>query len=120
LRPIQERLRQRYGLVDSVVPGAGPARYLASPDGALRIGFITPLSQHFCDTCNRVRLGVEGTLFLCLGQDDRVEFRSLLRSGCDEPAIEEALLGGLRNKPQRHEFRERPEKLTRVMSLTGG
>jgi cyclic pyranopterin phosphate synthase len=120
LRPVQERLRQRYGLVDTVVAGGGPARYLASPDGAFRIGFITPLSQHFCDTCNRVRLGVDGTLYLCLGQNDKVEFRSLLRRGCDDQAITDALLAGLRNKPERHEFREQPRKVVRVMSLTGG
>ena len=120
LQPVQERLRQRFGLIDALVPGGGPARYLASPDGAFQIGFITPLSQHFCDTCNRVRLGVDGTLYLCLGQEDRVDFRAMLRAGCGDAAIEEALLTGLRNKPHRHEFRERPGKLVRVMALTGG
>lgn len=120
LRPIQEGLRRRFGLVDGVVPGAGPARYLVSPDGTFRIGFITPMSQHFCETCNRVRLGVDGTLHLCLGQDDQVDFRSKLRTGCADSEIEHALLEGLRRKPARHEFREQPGKIVRVMSSTGG
>lgn len=120
LQPIQERLRSRFGLIDGVVPGGGPARYLVSPDGQFQIGFITPISQHFCDTCNRVRLGVEGTLHLCLGQDDRVDFRTLLRAGASDADIEGALLAALRRKPARHEFHERPQQIIRVMSSTGG
>lgn len=120
LRPIQDRLRKRFGLVDGVVPGGGPARYLVSPDRRFQIGFITPISQHFCETCNRVRLSVDGTLYLCLGQNDKVDFRELLRSGCRDDDIAETLATALRNKPARHEFRERPEQVVRVMSFTGG
>ncbi len=120
LRPVRERLRVRFGLVDGVVPGGGPARYLVSPDGRFQIGFITPISQHFCETCNRVRLAVDGTLHLCLGQDDRVDFRGLLRTDCPDAAIEEALLAGLHRKPARHEFRERPHQVVRFMASTGG
>lgn len=120
LRPIQDRLRKRFGLVDGVVPGGGPARYLVSPDRRCQIGFITPISQHFCETCNRVRLSVDGTLYLCLGQNDKVDFRELLRSGCRDDDIAETLATALRNKPARHEFRERPEQVVRVMSFTGG
>ena len=120
LRPVRERLRARFGLVDGVVPGGGPARYLVSPDDRFQIGFITPISQHFCETCNRVRLAVDGTLHLCLGQDDQVDFRSLLRVNCSDAAIEEALLSGLNRKPARHEFRERPHQVVRFMSSTGG
>ena len=120
LRPVRERLRARFGLVDGVVPGGGPARYLVSPDDRFQIGFITPISQHFCETCNRVRLAVDGTLHLCLGQDDQVDFRGLLRADCPDSAIEEALLGGLNRKPARHEFRERPHQVVRFMSSTGG
>lgn len=120
LRPVRERLRARFGLVDGVVPGGGPARYLVSPDDRFQIGFITPISQHFCETCNRVRLAVDGTLHLCLGQDDQVDFRSLLRTNCSDAAIEEALLSGLNRKPARHEFRERPHQVVRFMSSTGG
>jgi cyclic pyranopterin phosphate synthase len=107
-------------LVDGVVPGGGPARYLVSPDGRFQIGFITPISQHFCETCNRVRLGVDGTLHLCLGQNDAVDFRTLLRADCTDAGLEEALRTALRAKPWRHEFRERPQQVVRFMSSTGG
>lgn len=120
LRPVRERLRRRFGLVDGVVPGGGPARYLVSPDGRFQIGFITPMSQHFCETCNRVRLGVEGTLHLCLGQEDAMDFRALLRSDRADAELETALLAALNSKPWRHEFRERPRQVVRFMSSTGG
>ncbi len=120
LRPVRERLRRRFGLVDGLVPGGGPARYLVSQDGSFQIGFITPISQHFCETCNRVRLGVDGMLHLCLGQDDAVDFRSLLRMHRSDAELEAALLGALRSKPWRHEFRERPQGVVRFMSSTGG
>ena len=120
LRPIQARLRARFGLIDGVVSGGGPARYLVSPDGRFQIGFITPLSQHFCDTCNRVRLSVDGILYLCLGQEDTVDFRSLLRGGGSDADIATALADGLGRKPLRHEFRERPEQIIRIMASTGG
>lgn len=120
LRPVRERLRSRFGLVDGMVPGGGPARYLVSPDGRHRLGFITPISQHFCETCNRVRLSVEGMLYLCLGQEDTVDFRELLRSGCDDEQIAARFRATLQVKPARHEFRERPERVVRFMSSTGG
>jgi len=124
LGPIRERLRARFGLVPGVVPGVvpggGPARYLVSPDGRCQIGFITPMSQHFCDTCNRVRLSVDGTLYLCLGQDDKVDLRALLRGGCSDKQLEQALLDGIGRKPLKHEFREHPTHVVRFMSSTGG
>jgi cyclic pyranopterin phosphate synthase len=120
LQPVRERLGRRFGLVDGVVPGGGPARYLVSPDRRFQIGFITPISQHFCATCNRVRLAVDGALHLCLGQDDRVDFRSLLRRGASDADLEATLLDALRRRPARHEFTERPERIVRVMSATGG
>ena len=120
LDPIHARLKARFGLLDGVVPGGGPARYLVSPNGDLSVGFITPMSQHFCATCNRVRLTADGMLHLCLGQDDRVDLRSVVRTGGTDADIEAALLAGLRNKPERHEFREKPRRIVRVMSSTGG
>lgn len=120
LRPTQARMRARFGLVDGFVGGGGPARYLVSNDGRFQIGFITPMSQHFCETCNRVRLSVDGILYLCLGQEDTVDFRSLLRAGCSDADIETALIDGLNRKPLRHEFRERPEQIIRIMASTGG
>jgi cyclic pyranopterin phosphate synthase len=120
LQPMRERLRRRLGLVDGVVPGGGPARYLVSADGRFQIGFITPISQHFCETCNRVRLSVDGRLYLCLGQDDSVDFCKLLRANRSDAELESALVGALRAKPWRHEFREQTQRIVRVMSSTGG
>lgn len=120
LQLVKERLRVRFGLVDTVFPGGGPARYLKSADGRFTVGFITPISQHFCETCNRVRLTVDGVLHLCLGQEDRVEFRPLLRGGASDAEIIEAIHRAIDLKPERHEFREKPEKLVRFMSMTGG
>jgi cyclic pyranopterin phosphate synthase len=120
LQGIRERLRARFDLVDAVVPGGGPARYLTSSDGRLQIGFITPISQHFCATCNRVRLSVDGMLYLCLGQNDKVELRPLLRAGASDVALEAALLAAITRKPERHEFHEAPRKIVRIMAQTGG
>ncbi|MGD9787987.1 MAG: GTP 3',8-cyclase MoaA [Sulfuricellaceae bacterium] len=120
LQPVKARLRERFGLVDGVLPGGGPARYMKSPDGGFSIGFITPLSQHFCETCNRVRLSVDGTLFLCLGQDDNLELRPLLRGGATDDDIEGAIRAAIERKPERHEFRDSPEKVVRIMAKTGG
>jgi cyclic pyranopterin phosphate synthase len=120
LQPIRQRLQERHGLIDAVLPGGGPARYLGSADGRFTVGFITPLSQHFCETCNRVRLTVDGQMHLCLGQDEQMDFRSLLRAGASDDDLAEALRRALDLKPERHEFRERPDKLVRFMNVTGG
>ncbi|MBI4808745.1 MAG: GTP 3',8-cyclase MoaA [Nitrosomonadales bacterium] len=120
LQPVRLRLQQRFGLTDGAVPGAGPARYLVSPDGKLSIGFITPMSQHFCETCNRVRLSVDGTLYLCLGQEHNFELRPLLRNGIGDAELDAAIRAAIEIKPERHEFRENPGKLIRIMSATGG
>lgn len=120
LQPIREGLRARFGLVDGVVPGGGPARYLVSPDRRLQIGFITPISQHFCETCNRVRLSAEGILYLCLGQEAAVDFRTLLRKGCSDAEIAQRIGQALLARPARHEFRELPGRSVRIMSSLGG
>ena len=120
LQPAKRMLAEKFGLVSAMLPGGGPARYLQSPDGKFSVGFITPISQHFCESCNRVRLGADGTLYPCLGQEDKVEFRPLLRSGAAIDVLEEALLQAIEMKPERHEFRESPGKVVRFMSATGG
>lgn len=121
LGPVRERLARRFGLVAQAAElGGGPARYLATPDGRASIGFITPLSQHFCASCNRVRLAVDGTLYLCLGQEEKFEFRPLLRGGASDAELEAAIRAAIELKPQKHEFRERPEKVVRFMAQTGG
>jgi cyclic pyranopterin phosphate synthase len=120
LQPVKERLREKFGLIETRMPGGGPARYLGTPDGKFSIGFITPLSQHFCESCNRVRISVDGTLYLCLGQNDKAELGAVLRSGANDDEIELAILQAIAKKPERHEFREAPGKLVRFMSMTGG
>ena len=121
LQPIADRLKHKYGLIEHSTPlGAGPARYLGSADGQFNVGFITPISQHFCATCNRVRLSVDGTLYMCLGQEERYEIRPLLRGGASDAEIETAIRDAIELKPERHEFREQPLKLVRFMSMTGG
>jgi len=121
LGPIQSRLRKKFDLRPQAAElGGGPARYLATPDGSASIGFITPMSQHFCASCNRVRLAVDGTLYLCLGQEEKFEFRPLLRGGASDAELEAAIRAAIELKPQKHEFRERPEKVIRFMAQTGG
>ena len=120
LREVKARLGQRFELLPGVMPGGGPARYVRVAGTELRIGFITPISQHFCATCNRVRLSVDGTLYLCLGQEDKLELRPLLRAGISDAELEAAIRGAIARKPERHEFREKPEQVLRFMSMTGG
>ena len=120
LQPVKARLQREFGLIEAVMAGGGPARYLQTADGRFTLGFITPLSQHFCATCNRVRLSVDGTLYLCLGQEEKVELRPLLRAGVSDQDLEAAIRQAISIKPERHEFREQPTKLLRFMSMTGG
>lgn len=120
LQPIKARLQKRFGLIDTVMLGGGPARYLGTPDGKFTVGFITPISQHFCATCNRVRLTVDGILHLCLGQEDRVDFRAMMRNGASDAEIVSTIHEAIDMKPERHEFIEAPQKLVRFMSMTGG
>jgi len=120
LEVVKQQLQQHFELIPGVMPGGGPARYMQVAGTDLKIGFITPISQHFCETCNRVRMSVDGTLYLCLGQEDKVELRPLLRAGADHEAIKQAIVQAITRKPERHEFREKPEQLVRIMSITGG
>jgi cyclic pyranopterin phosphate synthase len=120
LREIRARLERRFELIPGVMPGGGPARYVQVAGTDLRIGFITPISQHFCETCNRVRLSVDGTLYLCLGQDHKFELRPLLRAGISDSELQDAIRQAIALKPERHEFREKPEQVVRFMSMTGG
>ncbi|MDE3022370.1 MAG: GTP 3',8-cyclase MoaA, partial [Pseudomonadota bacterium] len=120
LQPIRARLRAQFNLMDCALPGGGPARYMQSADGRFALGFITPLSQHFCETCNRVRLSVEGTLYMCLGQNHKMEFRTMLRNGATSSDLENLIRQAIELKPERHEFLEAPDKITRIMAKTGG
>lgn len=120
LQQLKKRLQKRFSLIPGMMPGGGPARYYQVKGTELRIGFITPISQHFCETCNRVRMSVDGTLYLCLGQNDKVELRPLLRDGSSDDQIRMAIVEALTLKPMRHEFKEEPGQIVRIMSQTGG
>ena len=120
LNEIHDRLAKKYTLTKANMNGGGPARYVRVDDTELRIGFITPISQHFCDTCNRVRLSVEGTLYLCLGQEDNYPLRDILRAGVTDKELKQHIKNAIDLKPEKHEFSEQPGKLVRFMSMTGG
>ena len=120
LQTVRERLTQRYDLIPAVMDGGGPARYMKVADSEMRIGFITPMSQHFCDTCNRVRLSVDGTLYMCLGQEHNYPLRELLRDGITDEELEQQIIHAINLKPERHEFSDKPEQSIRFMSMTGG
>ena len=120
LQIVKQRLAQRYELIPTVMNGGGPARYFKVGGSELRIGFITPISQHFCATCNRVRLSVDGTLYMCLGQEHNFELRPLLRAGISDADLRAAIVTAIGLKPERHEFSDKPEKILRFMSKTGG
>ena len=120
LESVRSRLASRYELIPDIMPGAGPARYYRVAGSSAHIGFITPMSQHFCETCNRVRLSVEGDLFACLGDEHSYPLRSLLRDGCSDDTLTQHLQKAIDLKPERHEFSERPAQVIRFMSMTGG
>lgn len=121
LAPVQARLAEKFQLKPQALElGGGPARYWSTADGTASIGYITPLSQHFCATCNRVRLSVDGTLYLCLGQEQQYPLRPLLRGGATDAELELAIREAIELKPQEHDFNRQPEKIIRFMSQTGG
>ena len=120
LQDVKKRLDEHYELIPGVMPGGGPARYLQVAGSQLRIGFITPISQHFCETCNRVRLAADGTLYLCLGQEHKFEFRPLMRAGISDAELLDAVQHAITLKPERHEFNDKPQQIVRFMAKTGG
>jgi cyclic pyranopterin phosphate synthase len=120
LHEIEKRLQKKYELIPAVMAGAGPARYMQVAGTQLKIGFITPISQHFCDTCNRVRLSATGTLYMCLGDEYKYELRPLLRQGISDNDLDRVIKDAINLKPLKHEFNEKPEKVVRFMSMTGG
>ncbi len=120
LAEVRKKLQRTFDLVDTVVTGGGPARYMRSREGDFCIGFITPLSQHFCANCNRVRLSVGGTLYTCLGQEHSLALRPLLRDGINDHELKQVILDAIEQKPEKHNFNEEPETTVRFMSMTGG
>jgi len=121
---VRARLRQRFTLDETDYTTGGPARYFTVRETGRRIGFITPMTHNFCESCNRVRLTVTGTLYLCLGQDDSADLRTVLRRGADDAELEQAVRAAIARKPKGHDFvidrRHSAPSVARHMSLTGG
>jgi cyclic pyranopterin phosphate synthase len=125
LSDLRARLAERYTLTDTDERTGGPARYVRLEETGQRIGFITPLTHNFCESCNRVRVTCTGELFMCLGQEDKADLRAPLRNHPDTDApLEAAIREAIDRKPKGHDFdysRQRADgQVSRHMSHTGG
>jgi len=123
LRTVRADLEKRWTLLDSDHRTGGPARYVTVKETGQRLGFITPLSHNFCESCNRVRITCTGTLFMCLGQEDAADLRTPLRADPTEAALVRTIREAITRKPQGHDFiidRRRGPAVGRHMSVTGG
>jgi cyclic pyranopterin phosphate synthase len=121
---VRSRLRRRWTLEDTDYRTGGPARYFNVTETGRRVGFITPMTHNFCESCNRVRLTCTGTLYMCLGQDDDADLRRVLRGGASDAELEDAIREAISRKPKGHDFiidrrHDRPA-VARHMSVTGG
>ncbi|HTW25971.1 MAG TPA: GTP 3',8-cyclase MoaA [Acetobacteraceae bacterium] len=121
---VRARLRRRWTLEDSDYRTGGPARYVTVAETGRRIGFITPMTHNFCESCNRVRLTCTGTLYMCLGQEDSADLRAVMRSGASDAELEQAIRAAIARKPKGHDFiidrRHQRPSVGRHMSVTGG
>jgi cyclic pyranopterin phosphate synthase len=124
LSKLRADLEQSFTLVDNDYQTGGPARYVTVKETGGRLGFITPMTHNFCESCNRVRLTCTGTLYMCLGQDDAADLRTALRASDDDAYLSSAIDEALLRKPKGHDFiidrtHKRPA-VARHMSVTGG
>jgi cyclic pyranopterin phosphate synthase len=121
---VRARLQRRWTLDETDYRTGGPARYATVRETGRRLGFITPLTHNFCESCNRVRLTCTGTLFMCLGQEDAADLRTPLRQSEGDEAVENAIREAIARKPKGHDFiidrRHNRPALARHMSVTGG
>jgi cyclic pyranopterin phosphate synthase len=118
---IRRVIEERYALTPVVMKTAGPSRYYRMENSPTRVGFISPVSHNFCDTCNRVRVTVEGRLLLCLGNEHSVDLRHLLREGAGDDELKETIRAAMDLKPLRHHFYDKDApQIVRFMNMTGG
>jgi cyclic pyranopterin phosphate synthase len=121
---VRARLARHYTLEDCNYRTGGPARYVRVAETGGRLGFITPLTHNFCESCNRVRVTCTGMLYMCLGQNDSANLREPLRASKDDRFLDLAIDEAISRKPKGHDFvidrRHRAPALARTMSLTGG
>lgn len=124
LSQVRRQLAARYTLEDIPLNTGGPARYVRVAETGGQLGFITPLTHNFCESCNRVRLTCTGTLYMCLGQDDAVDLRAVLRAHDDDQAVIDAIHAAIAAKPKGHDFvidrQHHGPAVARHMSVTGG
>ncbi|WP_114966788.1 GTP 3',8-cyclase MoaA [Alkalilacustris brevis] len=124
LKDLRGRLAERFTLHDLAERTGGPARYVQLEETGQKIGFITPLTHNFCESCNRVRLTCTGELYMCLGQEDMADLRAPLRASEGDGQLEEAIRAAIARKPKGHDFDYSRQKvdgqMTRHMSHTGG
>ncbi|MCU0899828.1 MAG: GTP 3',8-cyclase MoaA [Cypionkella sp.] len=124
LRDLRARYAARYSLSDLAERTGGPARYVRIEQTGQKIGFITPLTHNFCESCNRVRLTCTGELYMCLGQEDMADLRAPLRASPDDAALVAAIRAAIARKPKGHDFDYTRQtvagQMTRHMSHTGG
>ena len=124
LSVVRARLMDRWTLTDIPHRSGGPARYVRVAETGGRLGFITPLTHNFCESCNRVRLTCTGTLFMCLGQDSAVDLRAPLRASADDALLNVAIDQAMILKPKGHDFvidrSVNKPAVARHMSVTGG
>jgi GTP 3',8-cyclase len=121
---VRANLAQHFTLEATNERSGGPARYVRVLETGGRLGFITPLSHNFCESCNRVRLTCTGTLYMCLGQEDAADLRAPLRASGDDAVLDAAIDEAISRKPKGHDFiidrRHNRPAVARQMSLTGG
>ncbi|MGL4286065.1 MAG: GTP 3',8-cyclase MoaA [Phreatobacter sp.] len=124
LSMVRARLMDRWTLAESDHRTGGPARYVTVNETGGRIGFITPMTHNFCESCNRVRITCTGTLFMCLGQEDAADLRAPLRASEANDQLYAAIDRAIARKPKGHDFiidrRTKRPSVTRHMSMTGG
>ncbi|MFW5680648.1 MAG: GTP 3',8-cyclase MoaA [Pseudomonadota bacterium] len=124
LSRVRADLEKRWTLTDIPYSTGGPARYVRVEETGGRLGFITPLTHNFCESCNRVRVTCTGTLYMCLGQEDAADLRGPLRASESNDLLVAAIRDGIARKPKGHDFvidrRRRQPALARHMSVTGG
>ena len=124
LSAVRAQLARQWTLEDSDYRSGGPARYAAIKETGRRLGFITPLTHNFCESCNRVRLTCTGTLYMCLGQEDSADLRSPLRASDSDEPLRAAIREAIARKPKGHDFvidrRHARPALPRHMNVTGG
>ena len=124
MRAVRDRLARAFTLIESDYRTGGPARYVTAAETGGRIGFITPLTHNFCESCNRVRVTCTGVLYMCLGQEDAADLRAPLRESPDDGLLHAAIAAAIARKPKGHDFvidrTTRAPAVSRHMSATGG